>query len=164
MSKFMLKELVDLIYGTKRAICKFERENPDERVLAADGSKGIVTEGDQEIRRGANWVVSQRAVVLLTDKRIICGKWTIPLDTIASAQMIRFKSTFSRGQVLKIQTEDGKNYQFGMQYNPEWAQQQVLPLAYEDSRMKYSTFSVIVRIIAFASLILWLFELIANRL
>jgi hypothetical protein len=70
----IIKGLVNLIYGTRRARCKFERENPNEKVLAADASKGIVTTSNQDIQRGLNWVSSQRAVILLTEKKLVCGK------------------------------------------------------------------------------------------
>ena len=154
----MLKGLVDLIYGTKRVRRKFELENPNEKVLAADASKGIVTTTNQDIQRGLDWVTSQRAVVLLTDKKIICGKWTIPFDTISTAQLLKINSLFGGGQVLKVQTTDDKNYQFGMQLNPEWTNQQSLPLTLEKGRVKYSAFSIIVRLVAAGYLIYWLYE------
>lgn len=40
----MMKGLVDLIYMTGRVRRKFELDNPNEKVLAADASKGIVAE------------------------------------------------------------------------------------------------------------------------
>lgn len=70
----LIKGLVDLIYGTGRARRKFELNNPNEKVLAADASKGIVTTTNQDIQRGLDWLTSQRAVVLLTDKKLVCGK------------------------------------------------------------------------------------------
>ena len=90
----ILKGIVDLFYGTGRVKRKFELINPDEKVLASDASKGILTTGNQEIQRGLDWVTSQRAVVLLTDKKIICGKWTIPLDTVSTAELIKINSIF----------------------------------------------------------------------
>jgi hypothetical protein len=159
----LLKGLVDLIFGTGRVRRKFERDNPNEKVLAADASKGIVTTTNQDVQRGLDWVTSQRAVVLLTDKKIICGKWTIPLDTIATAQLLKINSLFVDGQVLKVQTKDDKNYQFGMQLNPEWTVQQKLPLTLEKGQVKHSAFSVIVRLIAVGYLIYWFYErFIAN--
>jgi len=163
MTNQILKGLVDLIYGTERARRKFEREHPHEKVLAADASKGIVTTKNQDIQLGLDWVTSQRAVVLLTDKKLVCGKWTIPLDTISTAQLLKINSLFGGGQVLKIQTTDDKNYQFGMQLNPEWTSQQRLPLTLEQGQVKYSAFSIIVRLIAVGYLIYWIYErFIAN--
>jgi len=115
----ILKGFVDLIYGTGRVRQKFELENPNEKVLAADASKGIMTATNQDIQLGVDWVTSQRAIIMLTENKIICGKWTIPLDAILEAQLIKFNSLFGSGQVLKIHTKDEKNYQFGMQLNSE---------------------------------------------
>ena len=150
----MMKGFVDFIYMTGRTRRKFVRDNPDEQVFAADASKGIVTENNQDIKHGLAWVVSQRAVILLTDKEIVCGKWTILLDTISDAQL----STHGSGQVLKIQTKDGMNYQFGMQKNPEWTNQQILPLTLEKRQVKYSFFSIVVRLILFGYIIYWLYS------
>ena len=154
----LLKGLVDLIYGTRSVRRKFQAKNPTETVLASDASKGIMTTNNQDIKRGIDWVISQRAVVLLTDKKIICGKWTIPLDNIKSAQLLKISSLFSSGQVLKIQTNDDKNYQFGMQMNLEWINQKKLPLTLEKGEVKNSLFSIIVRIIAIGYLIYWLYS------
>ena len=154
----LLKGLVDLIYGTRSERRKFQAKNPTETVLASDASKGIMTTNNQDIKRGIDWVISQRAVVLLTDKKIICGKWTIPLDNIKSAQLLKINSLFSSGQVLKIQTNDDKNYQFGMQMNLEWINQKKLPLTLEKGEVKNSLFSIIVRIIAIGYLIYWLYS------
>jgi len=149
-----LKALVDLIYGTKRVKRKYEMDHPGEKVLAADASKGIVATSNQDITRGLDWVTAQRAVVLLTENKIVCGKWIIPLDTISAAQLIQVNG----GQVLKIQTTDDKNYQFGMQSNPEWKNQQRFPLTVETGKIKYSPFSIIVRLIVAGYLIYWIYE------
>lgn len=154
----ILKGLVDVIYGTGRVRRKYQNEHPTETVLAADASKGIVTTGNQDIQRGLDWITSQRAVVLLSDKKIVCGNWTIPLDSIQTVQLIEVNSLLGGGQVLKIQTKDGANYQFGMQRNPEWTNQQTLSLTQEKGQVKNSTFSIIVRIILIAYLIYWVYE------
>lgn len=159
----ILKGLVDLVYGTGRVRRKFEQNNPNEKVLAADASKGIVTATNQDIQRGLDWVTSQRAVVLLTDKKLVCGKWTIPLETISKAQLLKINSLFGGGQVLKVQTTEDKNYQFGMQLNPEWTNQQLLPLTFEKEKVKHSAFSIIARLIVVGYLIYWLYaNLIVN--
>ena len=158
MMNQIFKGFVDLIYGIGRVRRKFELESPNEKVLAADASKGIVTTTNQDIQRGVSWISSQRAVILLTDKKIICGKWTIPLDTISKVQLLKFNSLFGSGQVLKIQTKDDKNYQFGMQVNPEWTNQQKLPLSLEKGQIKHSVFSIIARFVLIGYLIYWLYE------
>lgn len=163
MMNQLLKGLVDIIYGTGRARRKFELNNPNEKVLAADASKSIVTTTNQDIQRGLDWVASQRAVVMLTDQKIVCGKWTIPLDTISKVQLLKINSLFGGGQVLKVQTTDDKNYQFGMQLNPEWTSQQRLPMTLEKGRVNHTAFSIIVRLIAAGYLIYWIYmRFIAN--
>lgn len=159
----LLKGIVDLIYGTARISRKFELNNPNEKVWAADASKGIATKTNQEVQSGFDWISSQRAVILLTDKKIVCGKWTIPLDTISKAQLIKINSLFGAGQVLKIQTTENKNYQFGMQLNPEWTIQQKIPLALEKGQVKHSSYSIIIRLIIVVFFLYWVYEsFIAN--
>jgi hypothetical protein len=60
-------------------------------------------------------------------------------------------------------TKDDSHYQFGMQFNPEWTNQNVLPLTIEQGQVKTSTFSLIMRLILVGYIIYWLlgaFELI----
>jgi len=154
-----MKGFADFTYRTGRVRKKFGRDNPNEIVLAADASKGVITKEDQCIRHGANWVTSQRAVILLTDRRIICGKWVIPLVEISDAQLIKYGS----GHVLKIQTNNGKHYQFGMQANPEWTNQQILPLTLEKGQVKYSFFSIIVRLITLGCIIYLIYSRFISR-
>ena len=75
----LLKGLVDLIYGVGRVKANYSKRNPTEKILAADGSKGIMTKGDKGIERGLDWVTSQRAVILLTDKK--SKMWTMGHST-----------------------------------------------------------------------------------
>lgn len=157
MKNNLTKELFDLIYSTKRVRRKYQMNNPSETVLAADGSKGIMTVKNQEVQQGLNWATSQRAVIMLTDKKLVCGKWIIPLNQISSGQLIKVKALFISGQILKIQTKDNENYQFGMQLNTEWTNQQVLPLTVETGQIKHSAISIIVRIITVSCLIYLLY-------
>ncbi|WP_242179512.1 hypothetical protein [Polaribacter marinus] len=154
----IMKSLVDFIYGTNRLRVKYELSNPNEKVFASDASKGIITNSNKDIVRGTNWVTSQRAVVMLTNSKIICGKWNIPINEIQSSQLIKINSLFGGGVVLKIQTGNNENYQFGMQINPEWIEQKVLPLTFENGKVKYSIFSIIIRILAIGYLINWAYN------
>ena len=154
----LLKGLVDLIYGTGRTKRKYEQAHPDEQVVAADASKGIITKQDQDITRGTDWVTSQRAVLMLTTRKIVCGKWIIPVEQIRSAQLLKFRSLFGEGAVLKIQTLEGTNYQFGMQINPEWTVQKIIPLSYEEVKIKHSFLSIAMRVIVIGYLIYWGYE------
>lgn len=157
------KGLVDLIYGVGPAKTKYEKENPTEKVVAADGSKAITTTEDKDIERGLDWVGSKRAVVMLTNKRLKCDNWDIPLENIETAKLVKLNSFFGDGQLLKIKTKDNTYYQFGMQFNPEWTDQIALPLTLEQGKIKTSTFSFIIRLVAIGYLIYWIlsrFEII----
>lgn len=145
----IIKSIVDFIYGTNRVKRKYLRNHPHEKVYASDGTKAIITKGDQDIQRGFNWVIAKRAIILLTDQRIKCGKWNILLENIKNAELIKFH----RGQVLKIETNEQVNYQFGMSPNPEWENQSVLPLSIKKTSLKYSWYSIIVRLLLVAYII-----------
>lgn len=153
----ILKELVDLIYGTKRVVKRYQLNHPAETVFAADASKGIITSANKQVERGLDWITSQRAVVLLTNQKLVCGQWTIPLNEIISAKLIMVKSLFGGGQVLSVQTV-GRSLQFGMQINPEWANQKVLPLTIENGKVKNSSFSIVLRLFLIGYLIYVIYE------
>ena len=152
------KRIINFIYGTRRIRREYSTENPDEKILAADASKGILSKGDNDVKRGLDWVTSQRAVVLLTDKRIKCGQWNIPLEEISSSELIKISTTFGPGQVLKISTKDQNHFQFGMQMNKEWTDQKVLPLTIEKGKLKTSFFSIAIRLILIGYIIYWAIE------
>ena len=152
----ILKKFTDFIYQTEGVKQKFLANYPSEKIIAADASKGIMSKENSEIKRGLDWVTSQRAVVLLTDKRIKCGKWDIPLEDILSAKLVKIKTTYGLGQVLKIETIDNQNFQFGMQFNNEWIDQKTLPLTIEKGKVKYSLFSIIIRLILIGYIIYWI--------
>ena len=154
----LLKNLVDLLYGTQRVKKRYELEHPDETVLAADACKGIVNNSDRVLERGLDWVGALRAVILLSDQKIICGRWTIMLDDIETAQLIKINSLFGGAQVLKIQTKDDRYYQFGMQINPDWTRQTALVLQVEKGQLKYSTYSILVRLLLIGYLLYWIYD------
>jgi len=154
----LMKGFVDLIYGTERVKRKYVTNNPTEAVLASDASKSIMTSVNKDIQRGPDWVTSQRAVVLLTDTKIVCGKWAIPIENIKTAQLLKINSLFGGGQVLKVQTKDDEYFQFGMQINPEWTNQEILSLNLENARVKNSMFSIILRLFLIGYLSYWLYE------
>lgn len=154
----IFKPIVDFVYRTRSVRKAFEVENPTEPVLASDGCKGIITKSNEDVSRSIDWVTSQRAVILLTSDRIICGKWKIPLSTINTATLVKVKSTFGSGVVLKLETKDGNHFQFGMQNNPDWTTQSALPFKLEEAPIKYSVSSIILRIVLILFFIYWVYE------
>jgi hypothetical protein len=51
----------------------------------------------------------------------------------------------AKGQVLSIDTTNGEHYQFGMQFNPEWRNQNNLEIKFFEGKSKYTSFSVLLR-------------------
>ena len=154
---------MDFIYGTQRVRRKYSASHPSETVVASDASKGIKTSENTDVQRGMNWVTSQRAVVLLTDKRITCGKWDIPLDDIEASELKKFNTIYGPGLVLKLSTKNQEHYQFGMQMNKEWTEQTVLPLTMEKTKVKFSPFSIIIRLLLVAYILYYLIESWSNQ-
>lgn len=154
----LLKRISDAIYGTVRIKQQFLNDHPDETVLASDASKSVMTTSEQEVSRGLNWVTSQRAVVLLTNRRLVCEQWDIPLDHIKKAQLMKYISVFGSGQVLKITTVENDNFQFGMQLNSECTEQDALPLFLEKAALKSTIVSIVLRIVLLAILAKWLVD------
>ena len=151
----ILKSIVDLVYRTKAKRYKFEKQS-GEKVLAADGSKGIIVKSNDGIHKGKEWITAQRSVILLTEKQIICGKWNIPLKDISQAKLTRINSSFSGGTVLSINTAHNKSYQFGMEHNIEWYTQKVMPFTTDVGKAKKSLFNWVVQIIAIGFLVYYI--------
>lgn len=107
------------------------------------------------VETGFNWVVSRRAVAILTDKRIKCGDWEIPLASITKSELIKIRGLISTGQLLHITTDKNEGYQFGMQLNPDWMNQNVLPLQLINKKIKISLYSWVIRILIIAYLGYW---------
>jgi len=142
----VIGKIVNFIYGTNRVVLKFKEANPDEKVIAANGVKAIKSEPKTEVDTGAHWIVSKRAVAILTDKRIKCGNWSIPLKEITSSELVNLNGLISKGQLLNVSTANNEGYQFGMQLNKDWTKSEDLKLTYIDKEIKTSTFSWLIRI------------------
>ena len=85
---------------------------------------------------------------MLTNEKLVCGSWEIPLASIKDAQLLRVKSMFAKALILKVSAEDGY-YQFGLQYDPAWEQQTALKLSIEDGKIKRSLVLTLIRVFAF---------------
>ena len=154
----LLKKITDLIFGTKSVKNNFSTNYPGEKILASDASKGFRTEQEEDIKYGSNWTTSQRAIIILTDKRIKCGQWEIRLDEIENAKLVKVSSMFIPVYILKLKTTNKGYFQFGMQMNQEWVNQTVLPLELEEGKLKYSYFSLAIRIFIIAYLVHWIIK------
>jgi hypothetical protein len=147
--------LTNMLYLIPLQVNRFQGRNPQAQILAVGASKARRLAANTAIQHEAGWITSRRAALILTKDRLICGSWNIPLASITSATLHRVKAFAARGLVLKVAT-DKHHYQFGLQYDPAWERQTALPLVIEDSKIGYSLFSIVIRVILVAYLI-WFF-------
>lgn len=150
--------LVNRVFMVGRSVKLFKNQNPGEKILAAGGSKAICLDKDKKISLSHHWVFSKRAVLILTDKRLICGSWSINLKEIKKAQIYKVAAISGKGLVIKIETEENKFYQFGLQYDSAWLEQNVLNFEVFDGKLSVPFYSVLVRILALLLIIFYLMQ------
>ena len=107
-------------------------------------TKATTAEGD-ELRRSFNWVVSRRGTLKVKKDALECGDWRIPFDEIEEAVLFSIWSIVP-GYLLRVKSK-GKIYQFGLNWNPFWKKKLPFPVSREKRKLKYSPFSIIVRLI-----------------
>lgn len=144
--------LANLFYLVPFQVRRFKVEEPDSQVLAAGATKARKFGKDSEVQHEAGWIAARRGALILTQEKLVCGSWEIPLSTINNALLLRVRSLFAKALVLKVSTTDGYYYQFGLQYDPAWETQTALKLTIEEGKIKYSVFSIALRVI----LVIWL--------
>jgi hypothetical protein len=147
--------IVNTVYLVPRQVNKFKKQHPNEEVLIADGTKARRVKSKEEAQYEIGWATARRSILILTTSGLYCGGWTIPLSNIQEATLLKI----SGGSLLKISTIDDLHYQFGLQRNPAWEKQKVLPLSVQDSALKFSKASLIFRLIVLA----WLAYLISRQ-
>ena len=148
----LIRRLTNLLYFVRFQVKWYETNHPDSEVLIADATKAKKMDGNTEIRYEANWMVAKRAVLMLTPSKLVCGNWEIPLSEVEEATLLKVRQLLVTGYVLKVATSEA-HYQFGFQYNPAWEQQEHLPVEVKKGKIKYSVFSIIVRLILLAWLV-----------
>ena len=144
--------LANLFYLVPFQVRRFKVKEPNSQVLAAGATKARKFGKDSEVQYGAGWIAARRGALILTQEKLVCGSWEIPLSTISDALLLRVRSLFGRSLVLKVSTTDGSHYQFGLQYDPAWETQTALGLTIEEGKIQYSAFSIALRVI----LVIWL--------
>jgi hypothetical protein len=107
-------------------------------------TKAVRTEGT-DIRRGVDWVLSRRGWIKAFEDRITCGDWTIRNDEVDNAILVTTRDIIFPAKVLIVQTKSA-NYQFGL--NPWCGISTQLPFPFREERkpIKWSAFSVLLRI------------------
>jgi hypothetical protein len=119
-------------------------------------TKGTKRE-DSEPRYSQNWLLARRGSFCIYDEEIKCGDWIIKFSDVKKVILYRTRQLLIPGKVLHFITIKG-NYQFG--FNP-WAKPEkyLMKLNPEEKavKLKYSIFSIILRIIIFGGLLVYFF-------
>lgn len=155
----ILKWIVDILFRTNSIKDKFNKHNPNNQILVFDWVKMIKSKTNQWLEYNPKWITSKRTVIMLNNNKIIFWDKEILLKNIIKAELLKIKSMFIDGQVLLVSTNNGFDYQFWMQYNPEWIKQKALPLKYKIWKIKYSIFSILLRVF----LVLYVIYIIAEK-
>jgi hypothetical protein len=120
-------------------------------------TKGTKQE-DSEPRYSQNWLVARRGSFCIFDDKVKCGDWIINFTDIAKLIIYRTKQLLIPVKVLHFITTKG-NYQFA--FNP-WAQPEkyLMKLNPEEKnvKLKYSIFSIILRIIILGCLLIYFIQ------
>jgi hypothetical protein len=117
-------------------------------------TKATTAEGD-DIRRSFNWVTSRRGILKVTSDALICGNWMIPYETVDEAVLFQTRQCFITCYVLRIKAH-GTIYQFGLNPGRFWKRELPFDVKREKMRLKYSVFSVAMRLVFVAALVYWL--------
>ena len=144
--------IVNIFYLVPYRVYQYKKGHPDVEVLIADGTKARKAISSEIVQYEMGWVTARRGILMLTTKELVCGDWTIRLPDIQDATLMHI----SGGSLLKITTKDGEQYQFGMQRNSAWEKQELFPLRVEESALRFSKASLIIRLV----LLVWLAYLI----
>ena len=119
-------------------------------------TKATTAKSDQ-MKYGFNWMLSRRAILKVYDDHLECGDWYIDNHQIRDAVLYSIRSLFFiPGYILRIATDE-KSYHFGLNGNRFWEGDLPFLVKREKGEMKYSFFSIIVRLILVAYLlwVLW---------
>jgi hypothetical protein len=141
-----VRSMANSFYLVPGQVKKFKEQHPDTQVLVADATKARKVKSNAEGQYELGWATARRNVLILTTNGLFCGDWTIPLSNIQEATLIHI----SGGSLLKVSTTDGLNYQFGLQRNPEWEAQKILPLNIQQGALKFSKTGLILRLLLLA--------------
>ena len=109
-------------------------------------TKATTAEGEN-LRRSFNWVVARRSILKVMPDASVCGDWKIPYNQIDEAILFSIWSIFP-GFLLRIRSGETV-YQFGLNWNAFWKRELPFPVSREKGKLKYSTFSIIARVILF---------------
>lgn len=140
--------IVNTAYLVRSRVKKFKEQHPEEEVIISDGTKARKMSSNQDAQYEMGWATARRDVLMLTAINLRCGDWVIPLSTIQEATLLHI----SGGSLLKVSTSDGEHYQFGLQRNPAWEKQTLIPLKVEQGALGFSIVSLVFRLLVLVAI------------
>jgi len=139
--------IVNLIYKVNGTVSAYAKKNPGDDIVFAGAAKGVIYEISSDVERSVKWVTARRAVLLLTKQAIIHGNLRISLKDVKQAEIILFNSFLTKGMVLRINTTDEKQHQFGITFDESLLNQKSLELTVSNEKVKHSPLSILARIL-----------------
>jgi len=141
---------------------KFREQEPAGQNEAKDATPiyRFMTKGvrgaPEEFEYGLKWITSRRAFLKVFEDRIECGNWNIPYSAIEEAQLFQTRSGIIPCFILKARTADN-TFQFGLNGNKFWKGDLPFEVKRSKGRLKYSTFSLCLRIALISGLVWYVF-------
>ena len=119
-------------------------------------TKATTAEGDG-VRRSVHWALSRRGILEVRPGALACGDWLIPYGEIEEAVLYSVRQMLIPGYVLVVKSR-GILYQFGLNWGPFWSRELPFPVRRERARLRYSWYSVAVRVGLVALFGYWLWR------
>ena len=110
----------------------------------------------EEFEYGLKWITSRRAFLKVFEDRLECGDWNIPYSAIEKAELFQTRSGLIPCFILKARTAD-HTFQFGLNGNKFWKGELPFEVKRTKGRLKYSAFSICLRVALLAGLVWYLF-------
>lgn len=105
---------------------------------------------------GLKWITARRALLKVFADRLECGDWTVPYAAFQEAELFKTRSGIIPCYILKVRTAT-ETYQFGLNGNKYWAGNLPFEVKRTEGRLKFSAFSIVLRVALLAVLIWYAF-------
>lgn len=109
-----------------------------------------------EPRHSSNWIRARRTFFYVYNEHIKCDNWEFEIKRISNPILFKSRQGFIRFDIIQFDYDD-ETYQFG--FNP-WAhpaQYIDLNFAIEHTKVKFSAFSILVRLILITLIVYYIF-------
>ena len=124
--------------------------------IAESRAKFRKIEKDASPRFGPKWISARRGKLYLSEDSLRFDEMEILLSSVTEANLIKFTNSPQSGYLLTLTINNGETYQFGLEDDPIWENQTVLPVKVQNKEIEYSSFSIIYRVILFG-IVAWFF-------